>query len=413
MTSSEPRTGPGATLPDDARRARSAVAAVFFTNGALFANLVPRYPEIKESLELSNAAYGSAIAAFPLGALLAGLLAPALIARFRSSRVATVGIVLLAVVMLSVSFAPSVAVLAAVFLVGGAVDALVDVAQNAHGLRVQRIYRRSIVNSFHGLWSVGAVTGGLMGAGAAGLEVPLTIHLGTSAVLFSAVALVALRFMLPGPESSERVPPAGPDASALPVRKGLHGVPRATLTALTALGVLAVCGALVEDAGSSWGALWLSGYLGTDGATAGLAFVSLSVAMTLGRLTGDRVVDRLGQRAVVRGGGVLTAAGMGLTLALPSVPTTLVGFAAAGLGVATLIPAAMHAADELPGLPVGVGLTVVSWVLRVGFLLSPPIVGLVADATSLRLGLLIVVVAGLATALCAGILGGRRPLPRL
>jgi hypothetical protein len=104
---------------------------------------------------------------------------------------------------------------------------------------------------------------------------------------------------------------------------------------------------------------------------------------------------------------------MGLALAFPSVPTTLVGFAAAGLGVATLVPAAMHAADELPGLPVGVGLTVVSWVLRVGFLLSPPVVGLVADATSLRLGLLVVVVAGVATALCAGVLGGRRPLPRL
>jgi hypothetical protein len=312
--------------------------------------------------------------------------------------------------MLSVSLAPSVVVLAAVLLVGGAVDALVDVAQNAHGLRVQRIYRRSIVNSFHGLWSVGAVTGGLMGAAAAGLEVPLTIHLATSAVIFSAVALVALKFMLPGPENSERSPASDPDSSA---RTGLRRVPRATLTALATLGVLAVCGALVEDAGSSWGALWLADHLGADGATAGLAFVSMSVAMTAGRLTGDRVVDRLGQRVVVRGGGLLTAAGMGLALAFPSVPTTLVGFAAAGLGVATLIPAAMHAADELPGLPVGVGLTVVSWVLRVGFLLSPPVVGLIADATSLRLGLLTVVVAGLATALCAGVLGGRRPQPHM
>ena len=86
---------------------------------------------------------------------------------------------------------------------------------------------------------------------------------------------------------------------------------------------------------------------------------------------------------------------------------TLVGFALAGLGVATLVPAAMHAADELPGVPHGVGLTVVSWLLRVGFLLSPPVVGLVADASGLRVGLLGVVLAGLGVLLFGRVLVGR------
>src|SRR4029453_17577334 len=130
-------------------------------------------------------------------------------------------------------------------------------------------------------------------------------------------------------------------------------------------------------------------------------------AMTIGRLTGDRVVDRFGQRNVVRTGGIVTAAGMGFALAVPTTATTLVGFAIAGLGVATLVPAAMHTADELPGLPAGVGLTVVSWLLRVGFLASPPLVGFVADQPSLRLGLLTVVIAGLVTAVCARVLVNR------
>ena len=86
---------------------------------------------------------------------------------------------------------------------------------------------------------------------------------------------------------------------------------------------------------------------------------------------------------------------MGLALAVPSVATTLVGFALAGLGVATLIPAVYHAADELPGLAHGSGLTVVNWLLRVGFLLSPLVIGVLADATSLRIALLTVVAAGL------------------
>src|SRR5690606_25850007 len=119
--------------------------------------------------------------------------------------------------------------------------------------------------------------------------------------------------------------------------------------------------------------------------------------MTVGRLTGDRVVDRFGQRTVVRAGGVLAAAGMGAALAVPSTATVLAGFALAGLGVATLVPAAMHTADELPGLSSGTGLTVVSWLLRGGFLLSPLLVGAVADLAGLRVGLLSVVVAGVVT----------------
>ncbi len=169
---------------------------------------------------------------------------------------------------------------------------------------------------------------------------------------------------------------------------------RSTLRALAALGVLAACGAVVEDAGASWGAIYLRDDLGTAAAVAGLAFVALQTAMTVGRLTGDRVVDRFGQRTVVRVGGVVTAVGMGSALAFPSPASALIGFALAGLGVATLVPAAMHTGDELPGLPAGVGLTVVSVLLRVGFLASPPLVGLTADTISLRVGLLGVVIAG-------------------
>jgi hypothetical protein len=267
-------------------------------------------------------------------------------------------------------------------------DAVVDVAQNAHGLRVQRLYRRSILNAFHGIWSIGAVAGGLLGSVAAGLGVPLTVHLGAAAVVFGGAALVSHRALLPGSDTAER--DARPAAAPTPGRSAR----RAAVPALTALGLLAVCGAVVEDAGASWSALYLRSELAAGAAVAGLGFVALQTAMTIGRLTGDRVVDRFGQRRVVESGGVLIAAGMGLALAVPSVATTLIGFALAGLGVATLVPAVYSAADELPGLAHGSGLTVINWLLRVGFLLSPPLIGVVADAASLRVALLLVVLAG-------------------
>jgi MFS family permease len=378
------------------RNARAAVAALFFTNGAVFADFVPRYPELKSALGLSNEALGSAIAGFPLGALIAGLFAAPLIARFRSARVASAGIPLLALAILLLAFARNWAAVAAVMFVAGALDSVIDVAQNAHGLRVQRLYGRSIVNSFHGVWSVGAVTGGLLGSAAAGLRLPLAVHLGVGAAVFSAVALLAYRFLLPGSDDTEREGRAamGADAPPIRLRAGLRTVRAATVRILFALGALAALGAVVEDAGASWGALYLRNDLGTSAAVGGLAFVVLSSAMTVGRLTGDRFVDRFGQRTVVRWGGAITAFGMGAALAFPSLAMTLVGFGLAGIGVATLVPAAMHSADELRGLPNGVGLTVVSWLLRAGFLVSPPLVGLVADASSLRVGLLGVVMAG-------------------
>ena len=368
------------------RRARAAVAACFFLNAVFYASLVPRLPEVKARLDLSSTALGAALAALPLGALLAALSSAALIRRFGSGRIASYGLVLLGVTVWTVAVAPNWLGLAAALLVLGALDAIVDVAQNAHGLRVQRLYQRSILNAFHGVWSIGAVAGGLLGSAAAGLGVPLTAHLAGSAVVFGAVALVVSRAVLPGSDEPE------PDADEVPRERPRR---RAAVPALAVLGVLAACGAFVEDAGASWSALYLRTELAAGAATAGLGFVALSVAMTVGRLTGDRVVDRFGQRRVARAGGALTAAGMGLALALPSVPTTLLGFTLAGLGVATLIPAVYQAADELPGLPHGVGLTVINWLLRIGFLVSPPLIGALADATSLRVALLAVVLAGI------------------
>jgi MFS family permease len=403
-----PVTGRAFHTPTDAapsrelRRARVAVALCFFLNAVLYANLVPRLPEVKADLGLSNSSLGAALAALPLGALLAGLASAALIRRFGSARVASFGLVLLGLAVWSVAVAPNWPALAAALLVAGALDAVIDVAQNAHGLRVQRLYGRSILNGLHGIWSIGAVSGGLLGSAAAGLGIPLVVHLGISAVVFGVLALLGFRALLPGDDDADRDDEQLPD-EGIPAAPRTPGR-RSAVLALAALGVLAACGAFVEDAGASWSALYLRSELAAGAAVAGLGFVALQGAMTVGRLTGDRVVDRFGQRRVVRVGGALTAAGMGWALAFPSVPATLAGFALAGLGVATLVPAVYHAADELPGLRRGTGLAVINWLLRIGFLLSPPLIGVLADATSLRVALLAVVVAGLGALLLGRIL---------
>ncbi|PSM42614.1 MFS transporter [Streptomyces dioscori] len=414
------------------RQARVAVAVLFFTNGALFANLLPRYPQIKADLGIGNAAYGLAVAAFPAGAIAAGLAAGVVIRRMGSARAAVAGTLLTGAGILVAGLADSVVLFAAALFLAGAMDAVTDVAQNAHGLRVQRRYGRSIINSFHAIWSIGAVAGGSMAAAAIALDLSRGQHLAISGVVFAVAACVALRFCLSGPETeteTETEDEAGAGAGAEPVadlgpaagptsksgpddragrRTGRPTPGRRTAYVLAALVLIATAGTLVEDAGSSWAALYLSGSLSASVTLAASGYIALVGAQFVGRIIGDRLVDKFGQRTVARAGGLIVVAGMGLALAVPTVPGTILGFAAAGFGVATLVPAAMHEADELPGLKPGSGLAIVSWLMRLGFLLSPPVVGLVADAASLRVGLLVVPLAGLLVLLLAGVLQPRR-----
>ena len=414
-TSPAPRT-----VPDAVRRARVAVAVLFFTNGAIFANLLPRYPEIKASLDLSNAAFGTAVAAFPLGALVAGLSAGPLIRRFGSARVAVTGTVLYAVSLVVAGAAPAWAILAVGLFIGGALDAITDVAQNSHGLWVQRLYRRSILNSFHAVWSIGAVTGGIMGAAIAELGVSPAVHMVISAVVFAAAAALAYRWLIHGPEPRDveadpaTVLPGADQAADGSAATAAQPAPRVSLSfvarwgTLLALVVIAASGGIVEDAGSSWAAIYLSGTFGATAFVASLGFIVLQGMQFIGRLLGDGMVDRFGQRAVARTGGVIVLVGTGAALAWPSTAGTVVGLGMAGFGVATLIPAAMHAADQLPGFAPGTGLTIIGWLLRLGFLGAPPLVGAVADASSLRVGLLVLPLAGLLVIVFSQVLSTRQ-----
>lgn len=375
------------------RRARIATGALFLTNGALFANLLPRYPEIKMDLGLSNTAFGLAVAAFSAGALLSGPTSATLIRRYHSSVVAVASSTLLAIFVLAAGLAPNGALLAAALFCAGAADAVTDVAQNAQALRLQRAYGRFIINSLHAVWSSGAVLGGVIGAGAIYLGVSRGVQLTVSGVASIALCLVGYRFLLPGPDhdnAATRRDHAAGDRSS-----------RSVYLVLAALVAIAIAGAVVEDGGSSWSTLYLRDSLSASAAIAPLGYVAVVGFQFIGRVLGDRMVDRWGPRAVARAGGLLIAVGMGTALAFPSLLGTIAGFALAGFGSATLIPGAMHAADELPGLRPGTGLTVLSWLMRVGFLGAPIAVGAVADAVSLRVGLLSVVCAGLVAALLA------------
>lgn len=407
-----------------ARHARWAVFALFFTNGALFANIVPRYPEIKDVFALSDPAYGVTVALFPLGAIVSGPFAARVIRRISSARTAALGTVgigvllsLVGVVTLWRSRSGGVdegvgavllyALFCLLFFSAGACDSITDVGQNAHGLRVQKLYRRPIFNSFHGGWSLGAVTGGLMGSAAGALHIPLEWHLIGAAVIFIGVGLIAQRFALPGPDD-------GPDAEPDTVDEGgganlqvrtRHGRVGLLLALLT---ILAITGMLAEDATSTWSALYMRDYLEVGAGQVGLAYVVMLGSQAVGRLSADRVTATIGPWRTAQGGGLLMVLGMGTAVVWPSLATTLVGMALAGFGTASLVPVAMNAANDLPGLRPGSGLTIVTWLGRLAFLCAPPLVGVLVESTSLLWAMAVIPAAGLVAAAMALLLAPAR-----
>lgn len=407
-------------------RARWATAAFFFVNGAVTANLLPRLPEVKATYHLTDDIYGLTVAALPVGAILAGLTAGWFTRRFGAVWVAIAGTALTALSLLAASLMPVAVLFGICLALAGAADAITDVAQNSHGLEVQRRYGRSIINGFHAVWSIGAVCGGLMAAVAVAWQVPLHWHLLVSGILAVALVLAVRGDCLPtgraagewaeDDHSSAEQPNANPSAAS--DAKGgaqleTHPLPtRArsiTYLVLLALVLIATSGAMVEDMANSWATLYLGRDLGAATSLAAVGFPLIAGSQFVGRMLGDTMVNRWGYRRVARAGAALIILGVGAAVTFTTVPVTLLGFAAAGFGSATLVPAAMHAADGLANLRPGAGLTIVSWLMRLGFLLTPPAVGAIATATSLRWGLAVVAGGGVVTFLLAQVLPGLTP----
>lgn len=434
--------------PERLRRARLGAALLFLVNGAVFANLLPRLPQIKDAFELSNSVYGFVVIAFPLGSLLAGTAPAPIMRRWGSGRTAVMGSVAIALMILLAGVSGGIGggllVLLAYIvplMLAGMLDAITDTAQNAQALDVQRAMGRSILNSMHALWSLGSVIGGLMGTAALALQVPLAVHLAISGILFSAVAVFAGTRVLTmeevarvrplaessaqqdalpadGPEPAQDLPglseqdapgvaaaahePSSGAASAATASPGSAGPARRAVLMLLLISVVSITGVMVEDLGQNWSALYLSQVLEASATRAGLGLVALMCAQFIGRLLGDRMVDRLGHVTMARLGAVGIAAGLGLVVAAPAPAAAVAGFFLAGLGSATLVPSAYHAADLVPGLRPGTGLAVVSWLMRGAFLSLSPFVGVVSDALGLRLAFLVIPVAAVLAVLAAG-----------
>lgn len=364
--------------------ARLAVAAIFFVNGALFGNWVARIPAVKEKLGLSEGLLGLALLAIAVGALVAMPVAGVLISRLGSRGITAAGVLGACVALPLVAVPGSFPALVAVLLALGVLLGSLDVAMNAQGAAVEKVYGRPIMNSFHAMFSIGGLAGAMMGGAMAALGAGLGTHFLAVAALFGALALFAVQYLLPSEPAG-----AGEPAFAVPDR------------AMFGLGIVAFCVLLGEGAVADWSAVYLSGTLGTGPGVAAAGFAAFSLMMTAGRLAGDRLNMLLGPVTLVRLGGGVAALGMSLALFGGSPAFALAGFAGVGAGFSVVFPIVLSTAARTPGVAPGAAIAAMSTMGYFGFLVGPPLIGFVAEMLTLRGALGLILISSAAIALLA------------
>jgi MFS family permease len=369
LNPSRPRT---AQIP----LARAATSWLFFANGTALGSWVPHIPDAKHALGLGDMVLGLALLAMAVGSLIGLPLSGALTARFGSRRTATAAILALLAATPLPLLAPTLPAFAVALALLGMANGAIDVAMNAQAIAVEERHGRPILSSFHGLFSAG----GLVGAGVAGVAMSAGIepraHLLCVVAILFPITLLAAAYLLPATPASAGAslfrPPRGP---------------------MLRLGMLALCALLAEGAIGDWAAVYLRDDLHAGAAAAALGFAGFSLAMAVGRFSGDALVQRYGGAGVLTGGAGGAALVLATALVVASPAAAVVGFAAVGLGLANAVPVVFGAAGKVRGTAPEVALAAVSTAGYCGFLSGPPLIGLVAEHLGLGAGLGLVAVA--------------------
>ncbi|MFO1201739.1 MAG: MFS transporter [Tabrizicola sp.] len=373
-----------------ARRARWAVAAMFMANGFVMGAWAPQIPLLMPRHNVTESVLGLLILVLGLGAVSAMLFAGRLISHYGGRKVLSFFSLALIPVLPMVVFSPNLWLLALFMAVFGAMAGCMDVAMNAQAVEIERRLHRAIMSSSHGFWSLGGFIGGSVGAW-------VIAHLGSevqsllTAGVVAGLVLGAMPFLLPDPPKAHVArTEAAPKTGLFP--KELH---------IWLLGFLALFSMVPEGAVLDWAAIYLQKELGSGVFVSGLGFAFFAGAMAVMRFLGDTVRNRLGAVRTLRISGFLGAAGlMGGALA-PYDWVAIVSFAAAGLGVANMVPILFSAAGNHPRLPSASAISVVTMVGYCGILVAPSSIGFLAEHAGFRptyagLSLILVVVALLA-----------------
>ncbi len=367
----------------DLRRKRLAVAAYYFVPGVVFASWASRIPDVKHILHLSNGQLGSVLFAIPIGQLLMMAFSGVLVNKFGSKKMLVLSEIVYAAVLVGIGASSSVFHLILALIGFGMMANLMNIATNTQACLVEKMYGRNIMSSFHGLWSLGGFAGGIIGALFANTVLPIEVHFGT--ILAMSLIIVALGFR-------HLVNDATAQAEEEDVPKFSF---RTIDPVLFLLGLMGFAGMFCEGTVYDWSSVYFSSVVKPDEAFIRAGYVAGMGAMTLGRFLADGFVTKYGPSRVLKTCGGLIVTGLWLAAALPYLVTATLGFLLVGFGISSSVPICYSIAGKLGTIKASIAITIVSSISFFGFLVGPPVIGWISEATNLRIALSIAACLGL------------------
>jgi len=357
------------------QRARLGTASVFFICGIGHGTWAPRLAELKEQVGASDGQLGLALLMIGFGALIAMPLTGMMIGRLGSQRVSFAMALAHGLVFPLQAFAWDWMVLGGAMLLYGLALSSLDVAMNVQATEIERRYDRPIMSSFHGVYSVGDMLGALLTGVAASILLGLASHFLLAAAFMLLLGVGGCWLMITDRKTEQS---SGPT----------FVMPRG---ALIVIGLIAFAALVAEGSVGDWSAIYLREHQGADTRTAAIALTVFALAMAIMRFAGDSLVHRFGPFAVLQASGLSAAIGLTIALLAASPMMAIIGYGIAGLGIAVLFPVTLSIAPKFSGLSPGASVAAVATVGYGGFLVGPPLIGLLSDQVGLPLALTVVV----------------------
>jgi len=371
-----------------ARLARNSLWVSFLLLGIVSMGWVPRIPEIKDAIGLSNGAFGFVLIGSTFGSITGAQLAGRLMHTYGSQRTIFVGVLIMPAGLAGMALSTNAVALFFTLYTMGLGYALIDMCYNYQGTVVEKILGRRHMSSFHAMWSTGAflttVVGGLITR-----QVSPRANLLAIAIISVIAYLIAARFLLSSAIDGHK----GEDEHEAKIP--LFGK---SVMPLWLLGVGLLASLVGEGAASDWGAILLRDEMGYEKGVYASAFASFSLAMIVSRFLGDRALDHFGPARLVKlggyFGGIIWGVAMAIAIPLSATHSTIalvivnIGFVAAGLGIGPMFPAFILAATKIPGIAPAVAISRVGVIGIAGFFFGPTVTGVISQFTNLSIGMI-------------------------
>lgn len=367
---------------------RLGVSVFFFIQGLVFATWASRIPDIKNTLNLSDAGLGGVLFALPLGQLTAMTLSGYLVSKFGSKKTLPIAAMLYPAALVLLGAVTQVWQLMAGLFIFGVFGNLCNISVNTQGVGVERIYRRSIMASFHGLWSLAGFTGGVISSFMVAGNISPLQHFFIVYLVAMILLAMAHKYILPR------------DAShGDQTKKKIFVKPD---KAIVVLGMIAFASMICEGTMFDWSGIYFEKVVEAPKELTRLGYIAFMTTMFSGRFAADFLVTRFGIKRILQMSGIVIVSGMTLAVIAPSILMATCGFLLVGLGVSSVVPLAYSLAGKSKTMLPGVALASVSSIGFLGFLIGPPIIGFIAELSGLRLSFIVVALLGLGTTLLAG-----------